>query len=261
MLPLNIHHDGKCSLGMASFLLRNLMRTGNCQISSCPETDIIRHSLSGTVHKVGDTLNTGKLHIVTVFFLLIVLIFFCRRTACKQTLDHKLKKSIFCRKLGATAKSDLPDFVNSISFFRILSGKADVDMIFSKPSDQTCKTGINLQNICRKNTVLFLELKCRLLCRVGKISTGMMLPFSFAVIQDQHWFLRCGFCLIGTKCCICALALCLIFVCRCCAEIKNWHIFYSSFSEKYLHSVYHGLEISTTADIIFYAFFVFVIFP
>ena len=121
MLPLNIHHDGKCSLGMASFLLRNLMRTGNCQISSCPETDIIRHSLSGTVHKVGDTLNTGKLHIVTVFFLLIVLIFFCRRTACKQPLDHKLKKSVLSRKLGASAKSDLADFVNSISFFCILS--------------------------------------------------------------------------------------------------------------------------------------------
>ena len=135
MLPLNIHHDGKCSLGMASFLLRNLMRTGNCQISSCPETDIIRHSLSGTVHKVGDTLNTGKLHIVTVFFLLIVLIFFCRRTACKQTLDHKLKKSVLSRKLGASAKSDLADFVNSISFFCILSGKTDVDMIFSEPFD------------------------------------------------------------------------------------------------------------------------------
>ena len=134
-------------------------------------------------------------------------------------------------------------------------------MIFSEPFDQTCKTRIDLQDICRKNTVLFLELKCCLLCRVGKISAGMMFPLSFAVIQDQHRFLRCGFCLIGTKRCICALALCLIFVCRCCTEIKNWHVLYSSFSEKYLHSVYHGLEISTTADIIFYAFFVFVIFP
>jgi len=58
-----------------------------------------------------------------------------------------------------------------------------------------------------------------------------MFPLSFAVIQDQHRFLRCGFCLIGTKRCICALALCLIFVCRCCTEIKNWHVLYSSFSE------------------------------
>ena len=234
MFPLNVHHDGKCSLSMTSFLLGNLMGAGNCQVSSRPETDIIRHGLSGTGHKVGDTLNAGELHVITVFFLLIVLIYFCRCTACKETLDHELKKSILCRKLGTAAKSDLTDLVNGISLFCILSGKTDVDMIFSEPFDQACKTRIDLQDICRKNTVLFLELKCSLLCRIGKISAGMMFPLSFAVIQDQHWFLRCGFCLIGTKCCICALALCLIFVCRCCAEIKNWHIFYSSFSEKYL---------------------------
>lgn len=41
-------------------------------------------------------------------------------------------------------------------------------MIFSEPFDQTCKTRIDLQDICRKNTVLFLELKCCLLCRSWK---------------------------------------------------------------------------------------------
>ena len=43
-------------------------------------------------------------------------------------------------------------------------------MIFSEPFDQACKTGIDLQDVCRKNTVLFLKLKCSLLRRIGKIS-------------------------------------------------------------------------------------------
>ena len=231
MFPLNVHHNGKCTLCMTSLLLGNLMGTGNCKVTSCPESDVVRHSLSCAGHKICDALDAGKLHVITIFFLVIILVHFCGCTACKKAVDHKLKKSILSRKLGAAAKSDLPDLVNCISFFCILSGKTDVDMVFPKPFDQACKTGIDLQDICRKNTIFFLKLKGCLFRWIGKISAGMMFPLSLAVIQDQYRLLRCCCCLIGMECCICALAFFLIIICRCCTEIKNWHVLYSSFSE------------------------------
>ena len=96
MLPLNVHHNGKRSLCMASLLLRNLVGAGHCQISSCPEADIIRHGFSCTGHKVRNTLDAGQLHIVAVLILVFILIYFCRCAAYKKTVDHKLEKTILC---------------------------------------------------------------------------------------------------------------------------------------------------------------------
>ena len=166
MLPLNVHHNRKCTLCMTSLLLGNLVRTGNCKITSCPETDVVRHGLSRTGHKIRDTLDAGQLHIIAVLILLIILLSFCRCATCKKTVDHKLKKSILSRKLGSSAKRNLPDLVDCISFICILSGKADVDVVFPEPFDQACETGINLSDICRKNTVIFFKLKSCLFRRI-----------------------------------------------------------------------------------------------
>ena len=42
VFPLNVHHDGKGALGMASLFRGNLMGTGNGKVSACPEPDIVR---------------------------------------------------------------------------------------------------------------------------------------------------------------------------------------------------------------------------
>ena len=97
IFPLNIHHNGKCSLCMTSFFLGNLMRTCYCQIPSGPEADIVRHGPACTGHKISNALNAGKLHIISVFTFVLILRKFCRCTTCQETLDHKLKKTIFCR--------------------------------------------------------------------------------------------------------------------------------------------------------------------
>ena len=72
IFPLNIHHNGKGSLCMAAFLLRNLCGTGHCKISSCPETDIIRQSTACAGHKIRNTLNTGKLHLISILCLFLI---------------------------------------------------------------------------------------------------------------------------------------------------------------------------------------------
>ena len=121
ILPLDVHHNGQCSLCMSSFFLRDLMGTCYGKVSSCPEADVIRHGPSRTGHKVCDALDTGELHVVALFILVLVLWKFCRCIACEQTLDHKLKKSILCRKLGAASECGLSDLVDCIAFSSILS--------------------------------------------------------------------------------------------------------------------------------------------
>ena len=96
IFPLNIHHNGQCSLCMSAFFLRHLMRSRNSKVSSCPETDIVRHGPSCTSHKIRDALNAGQLHIIAVLIFLISIRKFCRCITCQKTFDHKLQESIFC---------------------------------------------------------------------------------------------------------------------------------------------------------------------
>ena len=132
-LPLYIHHNGKSSLSMASFLRRYFVGTGNCKVSSCPETDVVRKGSACAGHKISDALNTCQLHFISCFFLIFVFCDLCRCTACKKSLDHKLKKSVLCGELCAAAECSLTNLINCISFLLILSGKTYIDVILSKP--------------------------------------------------------------------------------------------------------------------------------
>ena len=96
-LPLNIHHNRKCSLCVAALFLRNLVRACNRKISSCPQTDVIRKCTTCACHKVCNALNTCKLHVIPGFFLLVIIDLFFRRITCKQTLNHKLKEAVLSR--------------------------------------------------------------------------------------------------------------------------------------------------------------------
>ena len=58
-------------------------------------------------------------------------------------------------------------------------------MVFAQPFYEAHKTCINFENICRENTVLFFEFKRRFLVWIGKDTTGMMLPLTTFIINDQ----------------------------------------------------------------------------
>ena len=121
ILPLNIHHNGQCTLSVASLFRRYLMRAGNCKISSRPETDIVRQGSACAGHKISDALNACQLHLIPCFFLIFILNNLCRCTACKKSLDHKLKKSVLCGKFRAAAKSSFTNLINCITILFILS--------------------------------------------------------------------------------------------------------------------------------------------
>ena len=96
-LPLNIHHNRKCSLCVTALFLRNLVRTCNCKISSCPQANVVWKCASCACHKVSNALNTCKLHVISDLFLLFVSCFFSRCVTCKQSFDHKLKEAVLSR--------------------------------------------------------------------------------------------------------------------------------------------------------------------
>ena len=75
---------------MAALLRGNLVGACDGEIPACPQADVVRQRSSGAVHEIGDGLNAGKLHAVAGFLLILVLDFFFRRIAGKETLDHKL---------------------------------------------------------------------------------------------------------------------------------------------------------------------------
>ena len=189
-LPLYIHHNGKCTLGMTSLLRRYFVRTGNCEVSSCPETDIVRKGSSCAGHEISNTLNTRKFHFISCFFLIFFLNSLCRCAACKKSLNHKLKESVLCRKLGAATECCLTDLINCISIFLILSGETYIDMVLSKPFEKAYESGINTYNICAESSVFFFEFKGCTFDRISKNTAGMMLPLTAAVIQDHDRFLR-----------------------------------------------------------------------
>ena len=80
---------------MAALLRGYLMGLCHCQVSSGPETNVVRKGLSCTGHKIRNALETGKLHIVS-FFGFLFLLCLRRRTAGKETLNHKLQKAVLC---------------------------------------------------------------------------------------------------------------------------------------------------------------------
>ncbi len=89
-LPLNIHHHGESALCVTALFWRNLMRACNGEVAACPQTDVVWQGSSGTVHEIGDGLDTGELHAVSGFLLILILNFFFRCIAGKESFDHKL---------------------------------------------------------------------------------------------------------------------------------------------------------------------------
>ena len=63
-------------------------------------------------------------------------------------------------------------------------------MVFTKPFDKAYETCIDLEDICREYAILFFEFKRRFLVWIGKDTTGMMLPLTTFIINDQDRFLR-----------------------------------------------------------------------
>ena len=119
------------------------MRSCHCQVSSCPETNIIRQSSSRAVHEISDALQAGELHVISGLFQTIIRFLLARRITRKQTLDHKLQKAVLRGQLGASAKCRLPDSVDRIALWPVFSRQPYTDVILSQPFQQTDKTGID----------------------------------------------------------------------------------------------------------------------
>ena len=143
------------------------------KISSRPKPHIVRQCSSGTIHKIDDTLKARKFHIIAVFIFFLKFIDL-RRIAGKQPSDHKLQKSVFCRKFRTAAKTDLAYFINRIPFGCIFSGKAHFNMVFPKPLKKTGKTCVHAKYISTHGTIFSLIFKCCLFHRIRDQSDRMM---------------------------------------------------------------------------------------
>ena len=159
VLPLDIQHNGKSSLCMMALFLGNLTGSCNRQISSGPQSDIIRQCFACAGHEISDTLNAGKLHLISCFLLVFILFCLSRRVALQKSLDHKLKEAILCGKLGTAPERSLADPVHGITVFSVFSGETYMNAAVSKPFQQACKSGINFQHICCMVTIFFLKIK------------------------------------------------------------------------------------------------------
>ena len=227
VLPLNIHHNRERALGMTALLRADLAGAGHCQIPTGPELDVVRKGPACAGHEVCDALKTGQLHLIAVFHLIFILQILRRGAAGQKPLNHKLQKSVLRRKLGASSEGCLADSIDRIAVRPVLSGKAHVDTMLSKPFHQAYKTGVDLQNIRAHGASLLLEFKSRPLIGIFKDAAGMVLPLPAAVIQNQDGLFRRSLRLTGTKRCISAYRVLLLL--RRIVEIKNWHILSYSF--------------------------------
>ena len=81
---------------MSSLFRRHLVGTRHSQISSGPQADIFRHGISGTGHEVSDALQAGEFHLISYFLVILILFNLLRSMAGKETIHHKLQKSILC---------------------------------------------------------------------------------------------------------------------------------------------------------------------
>ena len=220
-LPLNVHHNGQSSLGMSALFRRYFMGAGYSKVSACPQADVIRQRSSCTVHKIRNALDTGQLHIIAGLFLFFIHDTFCRCVTGKQTFDHKLQKSVFCGKLGTATICHLSDLIHCITVFPVLPGQAYTDMVIAQPFQQAYKTGIHQQDICCYRSLRLFKFKRRLLVLIGKHTPGMMVPFPFAVIQNEDRFFRRSLRIIGCKGFVSANDF--FFLCGCFVKIKYWH--------------------------------------
>ena len=188
---------------MAALLRRNLVRAGHSQVSSGPETDVVRQGPARTGHEICDALNARELHLISGFLLILVLRFLLRCIAGEKPLDHKLQETVLGGKLRAASKSRLTDLINRIAPGSILAGKPHMNMVITQPPDQAHETGVHFQDVRAQNAVLLLELKGGLFLRIGKNAAGMMFPLSHAVGEHKDRLLRRSRILIGCKGGIC----------------------------------------------------------
>ena len=221
ILPLNVHHDGKGALGMAPLLRSHFMGAGHRQVPAGPNPYIVRQRPAGAVHEISKALNTGQLHVVPDFLLVLLCQFCLRRAACQQPFNHKLEKTVLRRQLGPSSKGHLPNLIDRVSVPAVLTGQSDTDMVFPQPAQQAGETGVNLQDIRSDSPVLLLELESGPLGLVGENAAGMVSPGPAAVIQNKHGLLRRSRRLIGAIYRVSALWLFFLF--GCVAKIKYWH--------------------------------------
>ena len=140
VLPLNIHHNRERALGMTALLGADLAGAGHCQIPAGPELDVVRKGPACAGHEVCDASEdwSASSH---------------RRfppdphppdpqkgRCWTEAAHHKLQKSVLRRKLGASSEGRLADSIDRIAVRPVLSGKAHVDTMLSKPFHQAYKT-------------------------------------------------------------------------------------------------------------------------
>jgi len=190
VLPLDIQHNRKSPLCMMALFLGNFTGSCHCQISSGPESDIIRQCFACAGHKIGNTLNAGKLHLITVFLLFLILFCLSRCITLQKSLNHKLQKAILCRKLCAAAKSSFANAVYRISVLPVSTRQTYIDPAVSQPFQKTGKSGINFHHICCMVTVFFLKIKSSTVYRIGKHTAGMMFPLSLFIVKHHDRLLR-----------------------------------------------------------------------
>ena len=184
--PLNIHHNRKRSLGMAPLFRGHFMRAGNCQIPSCPETDIIRQGSSRAGYKIRNALNTGQLHAVAGLFLILIRDLFRRSVTGEKPLNHKLQKTVLGRKLHTASEGNLPDLIHGIAVLPHSSGKAHIDMVFPQPFQKTDKPGVNPQNIFAEIFLSVFKLESSPPDGICKHTVGMMFQTPRAVSENQN---------------------------------------------------------------------------
>ena len=80
---------------MAALLRGNLVRAGHSQVSSGPETDVVRQGPARTGHEICDALNARELHLISGFLLILVLRFLLRCIAGEKSFYHKLQETVF----------------------------------------------------------------------------------------------------------------------------------------------------------------------
>ena len=189
-LPLDIHHDRQCALGMTALFRGHLMGARHRQVSPRPEADIVRQCSPCAGHEVRNALDAGQLHTVSVLLLVLIRLLLRGRVAGKETLDHELEEAVFCRKLHSASESDLTDLIYSVLAVLCRAGEAHIDVILSHPFQKAYKPRVDPQDICADSAVLSLELKGGPPDRVGENAVGVMLQLSGAVVQDKKRMFR-----------------------------------------------------------------------
>ena len=89
ILPLDIHHSGRGSLGVAALIWRPHWNGLPLKFRFAHRRDIIG-GVFPAQFRIGDTLKTGQSHIIAQLISSLFLNPILRCAAGKQTFDHKL---------------------------------------------------------------------------------------------------------------------------------------------------------------------------